>query len=182
MVKETIEVRYYLSSLEVDVKRFARAVRGHWGIEIPQPEDPRSDNLCAVGRAGYHRRRRPVGVGRVERQQLSGSRRQLMLNSESICVPPAHASPPNPLTAIWTQLPPDRRRRLQRLLAELLARPLDTAAAAPREGSHDHRRVTHPRPRSSSRGISTGPPSSTSGSRRRSRSSSIRNPPPANMP
>jgi predicted transposase YbfD/YdcC len=31
--KETIEVRYYISSLEVDVKRFARAVRGHWGIE-----------------------------------------------------------------------------------------------------------------------------------------------------
>jgi len=31
--KETVEVRYYISSLEVDVKRFARAVRGHWGIE-----------------------------------------------------------------------------------------------------------------------------------------------------
>jgi predicted transposase YbfD/YdcC len=31
--KETIEVRYYLSSLGVDAKRFARAVRGHWGIE-----------------------------------------------------------------------------------------------------------------------------------------------------
>jgi predicted transposase YbfD/YdcC len=31
--KETIEVRYYLSSLGVDVKRFARAVRGHWRIE-----------------------------------------------------------------------------------------------------------------------------------------------------
>src|SRR3954447_14075396 len=30
---ETIEVRYYISSLEVDVKRFARAVRGHWSIE-----------------------------------------------------------------------------------------------------------------------------------------------------
>ena len=31
--KESIEVRYYISSLTVDVKRFARAVRGHWGIE-----------------------------------------------------------------------------------------------------------------------------------------------------
>jgi predicted transposase YbfD/YdcC len=31
--KETIEVRYYISSLEVDVKQFARAVRSHWGIE-----------------------------------------------------------------------------------------------------------------------------------------------------
>jgi predicted transposase YbfD/YdcC len=31
--KETIEVRYYISSLKVDVKPFARAVRGHWSIE-----------------------------------------------------------------------------------------------------------------------------------------------------
>ena len=31
--KETLERRYYLSSLPVGVKRFARAVRGHWGIE-----------------------------------------------------------------------------------------------------------------------------------------------------
>jgi predicted transposase YbfD/YdcC len=31
--KETVEVRYYISSLVVGVKRFAHAVRGHWGIE-----------------------------------------------------------------------------------------------------------------------------------------------------
>ena len=31
--KQTAEVRYYLSSLAMDVKRLARAVRGHWGIE-----------------------------------------------------------------------------------------------------------------------------------------------------
>jgi predicted transposase YbfD/YdcC len=31
--KETVEVRYYISSLTLDVKRLARAVRGHWGIE-----------------------------------------------------------------------------------------------------------------------------------------------------
>src|SRR4029077_9569681 len=31
--KETIEVRYYISSLTLGVKRFARAVRAHWGIE-----------------------------------------------------------------------------------------------------------------------------------------------------
>lgn len=31
--KETIEKRYYISSLPVGVKQFARAVRGHWGIE-----------------------------------------------------------------------------------------------------------------------------------------------------
>jgi len=31
--KETIETRYYISSLEMGVKRFAHAVRSHWGIE-----------------------------------------------------------------------------------------------------------------------------------------------------
>ena len=31
--KETIEVRYYISSLAIDVKQFARSVRGHWSIE-----------------------------------------------------------------------------------------------------------------------------------------------------
>jgi predicted transposase YbfD/YdcC len=31
--RETIEVRYYLSSLGVGVKRFAHAVRSHWSIE-----------------------------------------------------------------------------------------------------------------------------------------------------
>ena len=31
--KETVEIRYYISSLGVSVKRFAHAVRSHWGIE-----------------------------------------------------------------------------------------------------------------------------------------------------
>ena len=31
--KESVEVRYYISSLAMGVKRFAQAVRGHWGIE-----------------------------------------------------------------------------------------------------------------------------------------------------
>jgi predicted transposase YbfD/YdcC len=31
--KETIETRYYISSLPLGVKRFAHAVRSHWGIE-----------------------------------------------------------------------------------------------------------------------------------------------------
>jgi predicted transposase YbfD/YdcC len=31
--KTTVEARYYISSLKVDVKQFARAVRGHWSIE-----------------------------------------------------------------------------------------------------------------------------------------------------
>jgi predicted transposase YbfD/YdcC len=31
--KETVEIRYFISSLEVDVKRFAHAIRSHWSIE-----------------------------------------------------------------------------------------------------------------------------------------------------
>jgi predicted transposase YbfD/YdcC len=31
--KEMADIRYYISSLQVGVKLFARAVRGHWGIE-----------------------------------------------------------------------------------------------------------------------------------------------------
>jgi predicted transposase YbfD/YdcC len=31
--QESLEVRYYLSSLPVDLKLFARAVRGHWSVE-----------------------------------------------------------------------------------------------------------------------------------------------------
>ena len=31
--KQTSEVRYFISSLEVGVKKFANAVRGHWSIE-----------------------------------------------------------------------------------------------------------------------------------------------------
>ena len=31
--KETVDTRYYISSLEVGVKQFARAIRSHWGIE-----------------------------------------------------------------------------------------------------------------------------------------------------
>ena len=31
--KEAVEIRYYISSLTVSVKRFAHAVRSHWGIE-----------------------------------------------------------------------------------------------------------------------------------------------------
>jgi predicted transposase YbfD/YdcC len=31
--KVTVERRYYLSSLPLDIELFARAVRGHWGVE-----------------------------------------------------------------------------------------------------------------------------------------------------
>ena len=58
-------------------------------LEYPQSEDPLGDNLCAVGGTGYHRRGRPAGVGRVERPRPEELRRQVMLTSEPICVPPA---------------------------------------------------------------------------------------------
>lgn len=32
--EKTVERRYYLSSLPLDVELFARAVRSHWGVEI----------------------------------------------------------------------------------------------------------------------------------------------------
>ena len=89
--EETYEVCYAITSVPRDQAGAATLlgwVRGHWGIEIPRPEDPRSNHLCAIGGAGYHRRRRPVGVGRLERHKPSGSRSHLMLNSESTCVPP----------------------------------------------------------------------------------------------
>ena len=69
--KTTREIRSFITSAPRELSnadQLREWTRGHWGIEIPRPEDPRSDNLCAVVRAGYHRRRRPVGVGRVERQ------------------------------------------------------------------------------------------------------------------
>jgi predicted transposase YbfD/YdcC len=31
--KETVETRYFISSLAVSVKQFAHAIRSHWGIE-----------------------------------------------------------------------------------------------------------------------------------------------------
>lgn len=61
--------------------------RGHWGIEIPQSEDPRGDNLCAAGRAGYHRRGIPARSGRVVRP-ATGPRSQLMFAEEFNHVPP----------------------------------------------------------------------------------------------
>ena len=61
-----------------------------------------------------------------------------MLINEPLRVPPRpRPGRRTPLTATWAQLPMERRRRLRRLLADLLARPVISAAAPPREGSHD---------------------------------------------
>jgi hypothetical protein len=53
--------------------------------------------------------------------------------------PPPPALPPARLTAVWTQLPPARRQKLQRLLADMLARTVTDGAARPREERHDDR-------------------------------------------
>jgi predicted transposase YbfD/YdcC len=52
----SVETRYYLSSLPNDARLLNEVARSHWAVENPQPGDPRSDNLCAAGRAGYHHR------------------------------------------------------------------------------------------------------------------------------
>jgi hypothetical protein len=61
--RASMETRYYILSRLITVQEFAAAVRGHWGIEIPQSDGPRSDNLCVAGRAGYHRRGGPAHAG-----------------------------------------------------------------------------------------------------------------------
>jgi predicted transposase YbfD/YdcC len=59
----SVETRHYLSSLENDAELLNGAVRSHWGVENPQSDDPRSDNLCAAGRSVYHRRGGPARAG-----------------------------------------------------------------------------------------------------------------------
>lgn len=54
---ESVEVAYFVTSLgrdRADAARLLALVRAHWHVENPQSEDWRSDNLCDVGRAGYH--------------------------------------------------------------------------------------------------------------------------------
>src|SRR4051795_710197 len=40
--RTSLEGRYYILSRQLSAKEFAAAVRGHWSIEIPQSDDPRS--------------------------------------------------------------------------------------------------------------------------------------------
>lgn len=62
--------RYYITSLRVGAAVLAGYIRNHWGIENRRSDDRRSDNLCDVGRAGYHFGRGPARVGRVVRPTL----------------------------------------------------------------------------------------------------------------
>ncbi len=66
--KTTVETVCAVTSLGAErasAKQLLGIARGHWGIEIPQSEDPRGDNLCVAGRAGYHRRGGPARAGLV---------------------------------------------------------------------------------------------------------------------
>jgi predicted transposase YbfD/YdcC len=54
--ERTVTSHYYISSHEGTAAEFAGWVRGHWGIENPQPDCPQSDTLCVAGRARYHHR------------------------------------------------------------------------------------------------------------------------------
>ena len=53
--KQTVERRYYLSSLPLDVKTFARAVREHWGVEnqLHWVLDVQMNEDQSRARAGY---------------------------------------------------------------------------------------------------------------------------------
>ena len=131
----TDSAHYDVTSRRGTAAELANLIRRHWSVESTQSDNPRSDNLSAVGRAGYDL---PGGPARA-RRMVSAARgpRRSFLRSDS----PARVPPPRPPAAVWGRLPPDRRRRLQRLPAGLLARPLTAAAAPPREGRRDHPRA-----------------------------------------
>jgi len=66
--KTTHETRYFITSVSRavgDASQLLKWVRRHWSIEIPQLDNPRSDNLCTAGRASYHRRGSPACAGRM---------------------------------------------------------------------------------------------------------------------
>src|SRR5581483_6790377 len=86
----TVEVSYYITSLgrgRADAARLGQLIRSHWEVEIPQPDDRRSDNLCDPRRAGYHLGRGPAGVGRVVRP-TPGSWRSFMSGTEPLAALP----------------------------------------------------------------------------------------------
>ncbi|WP_437191584.1 ISAs1 family transposase [Planctomicrobium sp. SH527] len=48
--KETVETHYYLSSLGLGVKQFARAVRSHWSLDVTYREDAPASGISTRGR------------------------------------------------------------------------------------------------------------------------------------
>jgi len=67
--ERTDTAHYFITSHRGTAAELAGLIRRHWGIEFPQSEDPRGDNLSAAGRPGYHRRGGSARAGRVVRPQ-----------------------------------------------------------------------------------------------------------------
>lgn len=78
---------YYLTSLRVKAAVLAGYIRNHWGIENPQPDDWRSNNLCEAGGTGYHRTRGASDAGRMVRP-AARPRRQFMPDTDTALAPP----------------------------------------------------------------------------------------------
>ncbi|MDB5312331.1 MAG: Mobile element protein [Gemmataceae bacterium] len=78
---------YDITSHAGTAAELGRLIRGHWGIENTQSDDPRSDNLCVANRAGYHF---PGGPSRARRMVPSarGPRRPFMRLDTPARVPP----------------------------------------------------------------------------------------------
>ncbi|OWK41038.1 Mobile element protein [Fimbriiglobus ruber] len=85
--KSQTETRFYISSRVASARQFAGWARNHWGIENPQPDDWRSNNLCEVGGTGYDRTRGPSGAGRVVRP-APRPRRHPMSDNDPVLGPP----------------------------------------------------------------------------------------------
>jgi predicted transposase YbfD/YdcC len=85
--QRTGTAHYYITSLRRTAAELGKLIRRHWSVENRRSDDRRSDNLCDVGRAGYHFGRGSARVGREVRPTL-GSRRHIMRDTELGTVPP----------------------------------------------------------------------------------------------
>jgi predicted transposase YbfD/YdcC len=85
--ESSLQTSYYISSSAKGVEDLAAAARGHWGIEIPQSDDPQSAGLCATGGSGYHRPRCTSGAGRLVRAAPWSGRRPMSAD-EPVLAPP----------------------------------------------------------------------------------------------
>jgi predicted transposase YbfD/YdcC len=85
--KTTAEVRYYIGSMKGTVADHAQVIRGHWGIENSQSDDPPSAGLCATSGSGYHRPRCPSDAGRMVRPAPRSRRRPMPFDRPALTPP-----------------------------------------------------------------------------------------------
>src|SRR4051794_21666036 len=85
--KELGVVTDLLDEAKYPAEAMLSTYQSRWGIENPQSEDRRCDNLCVAGPARYHRHGGPARAGRVVRP-APGPRRESMLIEGSDRVPP----------------------------------------------------------------------------------------------